>query len=127
MAHKDFFDMKATEAGFNLNNKNEEALVKALRDLVYDVFHGEDVVTEYLYPMSVDVNQYDTIEDAIEKAVMANENLYTGLYKYNYKDECFILDLEDNEIDLFQIIYFLNMFGIELLYRNGEYRVYIKK
>ena len=35
--------MKATEAGFDLNDSDERVFVGALHKLVYDVIHGEDI------------------------------------------------------------------------------------
>lgn len=50
----------------------------------------------------------------------------TDFYKYSKEEECFIfLELELEES--FQVAYLLEQFGIELMYRNGDYRVYIKK
>lgn len=50
----------------------------------------------------------------------------TDFYKYSKEEECFIL-LELELEESLQVAYLLDQLGIELVYRNGDYRVYIKK
>ena len=102
MTNERFFDMKAREAGFKLYTE-EQDFINALRSLVYYVLHGESI-------------EYEP----------ADEELGTEFYRYSDEEECFILfGLDCNES--LQVAYLLNQFGIELVYRNGDYRVYIKK
>lgn len=108
MTNERFFDMKAREAGFDLDNSYERDFCEKLCSLVWNVIHGE-IVLDDLYD-----NVYD--ESSFE----------TEFYRYSKEEECFILfGLEFD--DSLQVAYLLNQFGIELVYRNGDYRVYIKK
>ena len=107
MRNDKFFDMKLREAGFNLKDEDECEFCNNLFDLVWKVIHGETIW-----------------EDLCEGE---DESLFeTKFYRYSRNEECFILfGLECDES--FQVAYLLNQFGIELVYRNGDYRVYTKK
>ncbi len=108
MTNERFFDMKAQEAGFDLDDSYERVFCEKLGSLVWKVIHGETVLDDL----------HDTGDD---------ESIFeTEFYRYSKEEECFILfGLECD--DSFQVAYLLNQFGIELVYRNGDYRVYIKK
>lgn len=103
-----FFYMKAREAGFNFDDEYEHDLCIKLNSLVYDVIHGEGTLQE--------LHDNDNDESIFE----------TNFYEYSKEEECFILFGLDCE-NSFQVTYLLNQFGIELVYRNGTYKVYIKK
>ena len=107
MTNERFFDMKAREAGFDLDNSYEREFCEKLCSLVWNVIHGEFVLED----------SYDIVYD---------ESIFEKEFYYSKEEECFILSelkLEDS----LQVAYLLNQFGIELVYRNGDYRVYIKK
>lgn len=115
--NKKFFDMKATEAGFDLNDSDEQEFVEALHKLVYYVMHGEDIQAD------IDDMTFCTYSEAVAEVT---ENLSNEYFRYTHAEECFILFNIECDFS-FQVAYLLNQFGIELVYRNGDYRVYIKK
>ena len=118
--NKKFFDMKATEAGFDLNDSDEREFVGALHKLVYDVIHGEDIQAQIDDMVSC---TFYTFSEAVDGVTEYLSNEY---FRYTHDEECFILFSIECEFS-FQVAYLLNQFGIELVYRNGDYRVYIKK
>lgn len=120
MTNNKFFDMKATEAGFDLNDSYEREFVDALQDLVYRVIHGEifqedidDIIDWKNCPYSEAVDE-------------VTKNFTNEYFRYTHGEGCFILSSLECDESL-QVAYLLNQFGIELVYRNGDYRVYIKK
>lgn len=118
--NKKFFDMKATEAGFDLNDSAERAFVGALHELVYEVIHGEDIQADIDDIASCSNYNYS------EAVAEVTENLSNEYFRYTHDEKCFILFSLQCDFS-FQVAYLLNQFGIELVYRNGDYRVYIKK
>ena len=117
--NKKFFDMKATEAGFDLNDSDERKFVGALHQLVHYVIHGEDI--------QADIDDMTFCTYTYSEAVAeVTEDLSNEYLRYTHDEECFILFSIECEFS-FQVAYLLNQFGIELVYRNGDYRVYIKK
>lgn len=118
MTNERFFDMKATEAGFDLNDSYERGFIDALQNLVYKVIHGETI--------QEDIDDWFGMRPYSEAVANVTEDLTNKYYSYTHDEGCFILSsLECDES--FQVAYLLNQFGIELVYRNGDYRVYIKK
>ncbi len=116
--NKKFFDMKATEAGFDLYDSADRAFVDALHELVYKVIHGEDI--------QADIDDIASCSNYSEAIAEVTEDLSNEYFRYTHDEKCFILF--GLEVDFsFQVAYLLNQFGIELVYRHGDYRVYIKK
>ena len=107
MTNTEFFEMKAREAGFDLDRESERNFCSNLAQLVDEVIHGEGLLEQL----------YDNVDNG---SVLSTED-----YAYFEEEECFILFSLDYH-RVFQVTYLLNQFGIELIYRNGEYRVYIK-
>lgn len=107
MTNERFFDMKAREAGFDLDNSYEREFCEKLCSLVWNVIHGEIVL------------------DGVH-IIADDKSIYEKPFFYYEEEECFIL-YELAFSDSLQVAYLLNQFGIELMYRNGDYRVYIKK
>lgn len=116
--NKKFFDMKATEAGFNLNDSAERAFVGALHELVYYVIHGEDIQD--------DIDDTAHSSNYFEAIALVTEDYCNEYFRYTHDEKCFILFSLECECS-FQVAYLLNQFGIELVYRHGNYRVYIKE
>ena len=104
--NKKFYDMKATEAGFDLNDSDELAFVDALHNLVYDVIHGEDIQDN--------INDYMPFYTYSEAVAEVTENLSNEYFRYTHDEECFILFSIECECS-FQVAYLLNQFGIELV------------
>lgn len=101
MNNRDFFDMKAKEAGFNLRSE---------RDLV-DCLYA--VVIEALFWME----EYD--EDELEGS----------FYDICPSEKCLIVHSLDADEDVFRTAYLLNQFGLKLRYSHtgGGHRIYIKE
>ena len=76
--------MKATEAGFDLNDSDEQKFVEALHQLVYYVIHGEDI--------QADIDDMTFCPYTCSEAVAeVTENLSNEYFRYTHAEECFIL------------------------------------
>lgn len=119
--NKKFFDMKATEAGFDLNDSDEQAFIEALHELVYYVIHGEDIQADI-----DDIASWTVCSSYFEAVAEKTEYLSSKYFKYAHDKKCYIFSTLESDFS-FQVAYLLNQFGIELVYRGGNYRVYIKE